>query len=367
MQKISRLRWCLGWLALMVALAMAAPISLPVARAAGPEGTVVIQSVSGGPIWVSDGEGGVRYLTDGIDPALSPDGRQVAFTRWDSPSIGTLGALWVINVDGSGERPIAGELHQPKAPIWSPDGSRIVLTLQTRHRPQPEFKCTRDLPNEPLQGDEDGDKIKVVVKVDRDGDVEILFCYTVLARPFWGLGSVTLADGVVTALPHDLFSYAGDWDPVNPWRLVYRGDAGLVSLDINQGTRWALTDDRYDRAPTFSPDGRFIAVTYWQHDHWEVHRLNADGSGRVRLTETTLTQLADQRLAGLEPRSYHNAAPAWSPDGRRIAFVTDRTGRWEVWVMNADGGDPQPLFGPEVQAQLSLQYFGVDERMISWR
>ncbi|MCS7259971.1 MAG: hypothetical protein NZ765_04215 [Anaerolineae bacterium] len=334
---------------------------------------LVIQTMSGGAIYVVDldasGENPrhLRYLTDGIDAALSPDGTQIAFTRWDHPSLGALGSLWVIGVDGGGERLIADQLRQPKAPIWSPDGSRIVINVQTGDRLKPEHKCSSELPNAPLQADADGDYIRVVVEVEQDGDVEVKYCYTLLPRPYWGLGTIDVTNGSFTSLPHSLFSYVGDWDPQNPWRLVYRGERGLVNLDLDHGTSWPLTDDVADRTPVFSPDGAYIAVTYWQHDHWEVHRMNADGSGRVRLTETSLRDLADQRLSGQEPRSWNNAAPAWSPDGQRIAFITDRTGRWEVWVMNADGSDQRPLLPPEMQTQLNIQYFGVDERVLSWR
>ncbi len=334
----------------------------------GLGGTLVIQTVSGGPIYVADGAGSdLRYLTTGIDPALSPDGKQVAFTRWDSPSLGTLGDLWVINVDGSNERHIAGELRQPKAPMWSPDGDRVVVAVQTGGRLQPTDACSKELPTEPLMGDDDGDTVRVVVKVDDDGDVEVEYCYTLLPHPYWGLGMVDMTSGTFATLPHDRFSYAATWDPANAWRIVYRGDVGLVNLDINQGTTWALTDDPDDHTPAFSPDGSRIAVSYWQHDHWEVHVMNADGTGRVRLTETSLRELADQRLNGQEPHQWNNAAPSWSPDGSQIAFLTDRPGRWEVWVMNADGSNQRSLFSPEAQAQLNLQYAGVDERMLTWR
>jgi TolB protein len=36
----------------------------------------------------------------------------------------------------------------------------------------------------------------------------------------------------------------------------------------------------------------------------------------------------------------NDAAPAWSPDGRKIAFQTRRDGNFEVYVMNADGSNP---------------------------
>jgi Tol biopolymer transport system component len=194
-----------------------------------------------------------------------------------------------------------------------------------------------------------------------------MFCYTLPADPYWGLRVVDMATGAFEDLPHDTHSFSPAWDPANPWRIVYDGDLSLVNLDLNQGTTWPLTGDVADHSPAFSPDGSKIAVSYRQHDHWEIHVLNADGSGRVRLTETPWRIIGDQRLNGEEPRLWNNAAPTWSPDGSQIAFLTDRNGQWEIWIMNADGSDQQPLFSANTLAGLMLQYSGVDERALSWR
>jgi dipeptidyl aminopeptidase/acylaminoacyl peptidase len=342
----------------------------PSAAPSGPggKGTIVFQTASGGPIYVVNADGtDLRYLTTGMDPALSPDGRQVAFTRWQGSGHGTPGNLWVINLDGSGERAILGDVSQPKAPVWSPDGSQIAISMQSGGRLAPEYKCSQGLPSDPLIADEDGDYFKVKVEVEADGGVDVKLCYTLLPHPFWGLELVDVASGKFEELPRDLFSYAPTWDPANDWRLVYDGERGLVNLDLNLGTTWALTQDPRDHTPTFSPDGTRLAVAYQQQDHWDIHVMNADGSGRVRLTETPLRTIAEQRIQGQEPRSWNNTAPAWSPDGSQIAFLTDRNGQWEIWVMNADGSDQRPLFPAGLPQGVALEYYSVGERVLSWR
>ena len=67
---------------------------------------------------------------------------------------------------------------------------------------------------------------------------------------------------------------------------------------------------------------------------------------------------------------WNHAAPTWSPDGSKIAFVTDRghdDGSWEIWIMNADGSDQRPMFPGGTLDGITLNYAGVDERMLSWR
>ena len=92
-----------------------------------------------------------------------------------------------------------------------------------------------------------------------------------------------------------------------------------------------------------------------QHDHWEVNWMNADGGGVTPVT------FADP----LSFKSVNNVAPTWSPDGREIIFLSDRSGKWEFYRVQRDGsGITQVL--KSVTDAVPVHYNFSNERVIDW-
>ncbi len=89
-----------------------------------------------------------------------------------------------------------------------------------------------------------------------------------------------------------------------------------------------LTDDPADdMAPTWSPDGRYVAFVSDRDGNKEIYVMKADGTQQINLTH----------------HSSEDWTPAWSPDGSSIAFSSYREGNWEIYIMGSDGTDPRRL------------------------
>ena len=122
-------------------------------------------------------------------------------------------------------------------------------------------------------------------------------------------------------------------DPVPPMVLTSDRDGDTeVYLRRADGSLVQLTRNRVpDYGAVWSPDGRRLAFVSARDGDDEVFVMNADGTGVRQLTRNS-------RAADGAPAL--DQAPAWSPDGRRIAFASTRDGgEAEVYRMDADGTD----------------------------
>jgi serine/threonine-protein kinase len=118
-------------------------------------------------------------------------------------------------------------------------------------------------------------------------------------------------------------------------RLVFRGwgrtAPGLRSATTTAADLQVLTTSERDTAPAPSPDGQKIAFMSQQEGNWDIYLVSANGSDLQRLTD-------DPAEDGL---------PTWSPDGKALAFISRRGGEWGIWVMSPTGGSQRLLFEME--------------------
>jgi Tol biopolymer transport system component/imidazolonepropionase-like amidohydrolase len=110
-------------------------------------------------------------------------------------------------------------------------------------------------------------------------------------------------------------------------------DGRTIAIDL-LGTLWTMpatggaarpiTDIAMDaRQPAWSPDGRRLAFQAYRGGNWQIWTIDADGSN----------------LKAVTSGPYDDREPIWSPDGARIAFSSDRSGNYDVWVLTLASGE----------------------------
>jgi Tol biopolymer transport system component len=289
----------------------------------------------GGGIFVMGATGeSVRRLSDtGYNPSWSPDGKTIVVaTESVVHPLGRTGSseLWTIDIaTGEKRKLFGGDAVQPS---WSPHGDRIAFWAI------PKDTAERDLWTIPASGGSP-------VAVTQDQPIDW--------NPFWSAdgkalyfvsdrgGSMNLwripideTSGKPTGEPQAMttpsLSSAHFTISRDGHRIAYVGLNPLASIEKvpfepsagkTGSPALLLRQSGTLQNPDVSPDGEWVAfrTAGGQED---LFLVRSDGTGLRKLTD--------------DP--HRDRGPAWSPDGRRIAFYSNRDeGKYEIWVINPDG------------------------------
>jgi TolB protein len=306
----------MGMRRLIGLFALAGFVTIAPAASAAANGKLAYGAM--GAIYSVDVEtGATTAVHSGSLPAFSPDGTHLVFAE-RTPADGDSVGIWVANADGSSPVEI-GMGSQPHAFAWSPDGTRIAF----------------------VNGDYPVGWTVVVMKTD-------------------GSGSVIAADDASPATPPS-------WSP-DGTALAYttrdNADIAVAKAD-GTGTTRLIRDAARDVAPAWSPDGSRIAFFRESFGGFVLYAMNANGSGLEQLGRTRAPDPSEGILA----------PPAWSPDGSRIAFGGSSVYGWsrygyyykhDVYSVRADGADERELTDSRSLDAGAAPFWSPDGRRIAF-
>ena len=245
-------------------------------------------------LWVLDVETGAHFrltsppegIPGDLTPALSPDGRTLAFTRktaWHTSELYLLDLKRDLHPAGAPRQ--VTKLGYVGRPAWTPDGERILFEASAQ----------------------EGDGLW---QIDRGGRHP---------RPVFGVPE-TAGEPAIARRPD------------GHWSLVFMNEVGDRKIrryptEVNsQGAVAELVPSSREQShPRYSPDGKRLAFSSTRSRFQEIWMANADGSQPVQLTDLRhqLTEVGH-----------------WSPDGALIAFVSQDRGHRNIYTIASSGGPP---------------------------
>ncbi|MDQ3895744.1 MAG: hypothetical protein M3326_00605 [Actinomycetota bacterium] len=260
----------------------------------GPNGRIAFESSRTGnnEIFTMNPDGSAlvnvtRDPANDVFPAWSPDGSRITFSS-DRARQGDLD-IYVVNADGTGLTRLTDAPGEDRGTSWTSDGALIVFHSARNRNATHSFD---------------------IFTMNADGTNQTMIFEN-------GSAAYVCGDSETGTI---VFNSSGNPVGTNP-----EGDFEIFTMDID-GThvRQITFNTVLDSGPKWSPD--CTTISYNSLDaggSLDIHRIDADGSGDVNLTNTP---------------GIFDAFSAWSPDGRSIVFSSNRDVNFEIYTMDAADG-----------------------------
>lgn len=280
------------------------------------------------------GESVLRLTEGGYNPAWSPDGKQIAFATGNvthpirRPFVSE---LWSLDIATRNKRLISkGDAVQPN---YSPRGLRIAYWGQTKGSGQVDIFTIPANGGEPIAITNDAafdwnpvwspDGKLIYFCSDRSGSMNI-WKVAVNEESGRALGQPEpVTTGAAAGSQHLTISKEGRhlaYVARVETKSILKKAFDAATKSSTGESNWVMQGSKILAWPHASPDHNWIAFST-EGKQEDIFVIRPDGTGVRQLTN--------------DP--YKDRAPRWSPDGKTIAFFSDRSGKYEIWTIHPDG------------------------------
>jgi Tol biopolymer transport system component len=248
----------------------------------------------------------------------SPDGKSIIYQFTDlNDSTGNNG-LWLISQDGTGAKQIFNGLAEH--PEWSPDGRYIVFDADTG----------KSIKMIPAAGGTPVDFLPDSIQIKNGG----LPCWSPDASQIafkdadYSLCICHLKSGKISRIYREqgIVPLPGGWSGDGKYVLT-----AFMDRQTRKSTIWKISSDGKERKQitghldnfyrhlALSPDGSMLVYAVMEGRYLGLYIMPAAGGISLPLAVT--------------PQN-HNEGASWSPDGKKIAFTSTRSGNFDIWIMD---------------------------------
>lgn len=279
----------------------------------------------------------VFELEYAVDPQISPDGATVVYRRtgFDIMKDRSFGNLWMISADGKNHVKLTAREVSESSPRWSPNGDRIAFVSSTDEGFEIYMYWTSSgktarlsrLEKSPssLSWSGDGKWIAFSMKVEEEPPV-------IVKMPKKPKGAKWAEKPRIT----DRLKHESDGSGY-----ISPGFTQIFVIPSEGGAARQITDGKFHHGGTlsWSPDGHYLYFSANRNEDWEYDFVNS---------EIYSVEVATGQIRALTDRKGPDDAPAVSPDGKHIAYISfeDKVQTYQVselYIMNKDGSNKRSL------------------------
>jgi TolB protein len=260
-----------------------------------------------------------QQLTDGAgydyQPDWSPDGKSVIYVSYQKDAM----ELWLLDVETGAITQLTHGGGVNVEPRWSPDGKQIAFVSTEYNKRFHIFRA-----------DVTGQKLDNVVRLTGETKSSLpryyYSVYDMEINPVWTRDGKEIL--FVSNRGH-IHGTGGFWK--------MRAEPGAEAREIHyEETNWKAR-------PDFSPDGsRMVYSSYLGRQWHQLWVMPANGGDAFPISYSWDYGRLNYRHSDQEPR-WDETYVRWSPNGKQLAFVSNRSGNTALWIQNTSGGEQKKL------------------------